>query len=89
LLKLSSAFWAKRETEYLSFIVGDGNVRTSQSKVVAIKDLFLPETQKRVKSFVAFCSFIVHFTQLCGLFGSIDGFEPEIVTRATSTFGYY
>ena len=54
-------FWAKRETEYLGFIVGSGNVRTSQSKVAAVKDWPLPETQKQVKSFVAFCSFYRKF----------------------------
>jgi hypothetical protein len=39
-------FWAKRETEYFGFIVGSGNVRTSQSKVGGVKDWTLPETQK-------------------------------------------
>ncbi len=50
-------FWAERETEYLGFIIGSGNVRTSQSKIAAIKIWLKPETQKHVKSFVAFCSF--------------------------------
>jgi hypothetical protein len=31
-------FGAKRETEYLGFIVGNGIVQTSPSKVVAVKD---------------------------------------------------
>ena len=34
------------------------NVRTSQSKVVAIKNWPLPEMQKQVKSFAAFYSFL-------------------------------
>jgi hypothetical protein len=41
-------FWAKRETDYIGFIVGSGNVRTSQSKVAALKDWPLPEKQKQV-----------------------------------------
>ena len=37
-IKMVKCFWAKRETEYLGFIVGSGNVRTSQSKVVGVKN---------------------------------------------------
>ena len=37
-LKMVQYLWAKRETEYLGFIVGSGNVRTYQSKVVAVKN---------------------------------------------------
>ena len=29
-IKIVKSFWAKRETEYLGFIVGSGNVRASQ-----------------------------------------------------------
>jgi hypothetical protein len=69
-------FWAKIDTKYLGFIVGSGNVRTSLAKLASVKDWPLPETQKQVKSFVAFCSFyrkfIHHFadcsaplTELC------------------------
>jgi len=55
--EMVKCFKAKRETEYLGFIVGNGIVQTSPSKVAAIKDWFLHETQKHIKSFVAFCSF--------------------------------
>ncbi len=54
-------FWAKRETEYLGFIFGSGNVRTSQSKVAAVKDWPLPEAYNQVKFFVTFCSFCRKF----------------------------
>ena len=37
--------------------VGNGIVRTSPFKVATIKNWPLPETQKQIKSFVAFCSF--------------------------------
>ena len=60
-IKMPKCFWAKIETEYLGFIVGSGNVRTSPSKLSAVKDWPLPETQKQVKSFVAFCSFYRKF----------------------------
>ena len=63
-IKMVKCFWAKRETEYLGFIVGSGNVRSSQSKVASVKDWSLPETQKQVKSFVAFCSFYRKFIHL-------------------------
>ncbi len=39
------------------FIVGNGNIRASPSKVASVKDWLLPETQKKIKSFVASCSF--------------------------------
>ena len=38
-IKMVKCFWAKRVTEYLSFIVESGNVRTSQSKVATVKGL--------------------------------------------------
>jgi hypothetical protein len=60
-IKMVKCFWAKMETDYLGFIVGNGIVRTSPSKVAAVKDWPLPETQKQVKSFVAFCSFYRKF----------------------------
>ena len=53
-IKIVKCFWAKRKTEYFGFIVGSGNVRTSQSKVAALKDWPLPETGKQVKSFCCF-----------------------------------
>jgi hypothetical protein len=37
-IKMVKCFWAKRETEYLGFVVGSGIVRTSPSKVVVVKD---------------------------------------------------
>jgi hypothetical protein len=37
-IKMVKCFWAKRETDYLGFIVGSANFRTSQSKVAAVKD---------------------------------------------------
>jgi hypothetical protein len=64
-IKMVKCFWAKRERDYLGFIVGNGIVRTSPSKVASVKDCPLPETQKQVKFLVAFCSFyrkfIYHF----------------------------
>ncbi len=55
-IKMVKCFWAKRETDYLGFNVGNGIVRTSPSKVAAVKDWPLPETQKQFNSFEAFCS---------------------------------
>jgi hypothetical protein len=64
-IKMTKCLWAKRETEYLGFIVGNCIVRTSPSKVAAVQDRPLPETQKQIISFVAFRSlylkFIYHF----------------------------
>ena len=58
------SFWAKRETEYLGFIVSSGIVRASLVKITTVKDWRLPETQKQVKSFVALCSFIVNILSI-------------------------
>jgi hypothetical protein len=55
--KMVKCFRAKRETVYFGFIVGNGNIRTSPSKVAAVKDWPLPKTQKQIKSCVAFSSF--------------------------------
>jgi hypothetical protein len=60
-IKMPKCFWAKIETEYIGFIVGSSSVRTSPSKLTAVKDWPLPETQKQVKSFVVFCSFYRKF----------------------------
>ena len=62
-IKIVECFWAKREIEYLGFIVGSGNVRTFQSKVTLVNDWPLTETQKHVKSCVAFYSFYRKFIQ--------------------------
>ena len=51
----------KRETESLGFIVGNGIVRTSSSKVGAVKDWPFPETKKQITTIVAFCSFYRKF----------------------------
>ena len=56
-IKMVKCFWAKRETDCLGFIDGNGIVRRPPSKVATVKDWPLPETQKQIKSFVAFCSF--------------------------------
>jgi hypothetical protein len=37
-IKMVKIFWAKRETEYLGFIVGSGIVRLSQSKFTVVKN---------------------------------------------------
>jgi hypothetical protein len=61
-------FWAKIDTEYLGFIVGSGNVRTSHAILTTVKDWPLLNTQKHVKSFVAFCSFyrkLIHYFADC------------------------
>jgi hypothetical protein len=57
LIKRVKCFWAKRLTKRLGFIVGNSIVRTSPSKVAAIKDWPLPKTQKHIKYVVAFYSF--------------------------------
>jgi hypothetical protein len=54
-IRIVKCFWAKRETEYLGFIVGSDHDRTSQSKVAALKNWSLPETKKHVKYFAALC----------------------------------
>ncbi len=85
-IKRVKCFWAKWETEYLGFMVGNGNIRTSPSKVAEVKDWPLPETQKQIKPFVAFRSFYRNFfSPLCRLFGSIDGLVPKVFARASST----
>jgi hypothetical protein len=54
-IKMVKCFSAKRETEYLGFIVGNGSIRASPSKVAEVKDWPLPETHKQIKPFMAFC----------------------------------
>ncbi len=50
-IKMLKCFWAYRENEYLGFIAWNGNVPTSPSKVAAMKDWPLPETQKQSTSY--------------------------------------
>jgi len=56
-IEIVKCFWAKRVTKHLGFIIGNSIVRTSPSKVAAIKDWPLPETQKHIKYVGAFYSF--------------------------------
>ena len=47
----------------LLVIVGNGCLRPSPDKIEAVRNWPLPETQRHVKSFVAFCSFYRKFVQ--------------------------
>jgi hypothetical protein len=47
-IKMVNCFWAKREIEYIGFVVGSGIVRTSLSKVATVKDWPSPETENRL-----------------------------------------
>ena len=60
-IKSVKCFWAKRETKYFGIIVGNCIVRTSPSKVAAVKDWTLPKTKKQIKYVVAFFSFYRNF----------------------------
>ena len=60
-IKLKKCTWGNRETEYLGAIAGNGCLRPSPDKLAAVEKGPLPETQKQVKSFVAFCSFYRKF----------------------------
>ena len=60
-IKLKKCFWAKKETEYLGVIAGNGVLRPSPDKIAAVQKWPLPVTQRDVKSFVAFCSFYRRF----------------------------
>lgn len=60
-IKLSKCTWGKKETEYLGVIAGNGCLRPSPDKIEAVRNWPLPETQRQVKSFVAFCSFYRKF----------------------------
>ena len=60
-IKLKKCTWAQKETEYLGVIAGNGCLRASPDKLAAVEKWPLPETQRDVKSFVAFCSFYRKF----------------------------
>jgi hypothetical protein len=64
-IKMITSFWAKREAEYIGFVVGSGIGRTSPSKVAAVNDLPLPETQTQVKTFAAFFRKCIHHFADC------------------------
>jgi len=81
-------FWAKIETEYLGFIVGSGDVRTSPAKLATVKAWPLPETEKQVKPFVVVFLLSKLYSPLSRLIGSIDGLEPKVFTRS-ALLGYY
>lgn len=60
-IKLKKCSWARKETEYLGVIAGNGVLRPSPDKIAAVEKWPQPVTQKEVKSFVAFCSFYRKF----------------------------
>ena len=67
-IKLKKCSWAKKETEYLGVIAGNGCLRPSPAKIAAVQNWPMPTTPKQVKSFVAFCSFyrkfVHHFSDI-------------------------
>jgi hypothetical protein len=42
-IKLVKCFWAKRNTDYLGFVVGSSIARRSPPKVATVKDLPVPK----------------------------------------------
>ena len=65
-------FGATRETDNLGFIVGNGIVRTSPSKVALVKDLPLPETHKQINGSIDGLVPKV-FARACSSFGCYQG----------------
>jgi hypothetical protein len=67
-LRLDKCFFSLQEIEYLCYTVSAGTISVSTKKVEAVADWPVPTTQKKVSSFVQFCSFygrfIHHFSDL-------------------------
>ena len=60
--------WDRKETKYPSVIVGNETLRTTPNNIAAVRDWPLPKTQKKIKSFVQFCSYhgkIIHHFSDC------------------------
>lgn len=62
---------AKKETEYLGYVLGNGVIRPQVGKVQAIKSWSLPKTKKQVRSFL-------------GLVGWYRRFVPNFSSRAAA-----
>ncbi len=52
ILKTPECFWGQKEAEYLSLIVDNGTLRLTPVTFAVLRNLFLPKTQKHIKSFV-------------------------------------
>ena len=61
-------FFAFRQLEFLAHIVGNGEVKPTEDKVKAIKDMPVPTTKRKVRSLIGFLNFyrrfIPHFSEI-------------------------
>uniref|UniRef100_A0A8C5GD01 Gypsy retrotransposon integrase-like protein 1 n=1 Tax=Gouania willdenowi TaxID=441366 RepID=A0A8C5GD01_GOUWI len=57
----AKCFFAKAETEYLGFIIGNGLIKPQVSKIHAIESCPLPETRKQLRSFLGMAGFYHRF----------------------------
>jgi len=62
-LNLNKCVFDEQETEYLSVIIGHGQVRMDPVKVVGIADWKTPTDKRQVQLFLGFCNFYRHFIQ--------------------------
>ena len=51
-VKLAKCQWARTECAYLGHVVGGGRVKPELNKMEAIKTFTIPETEKKVRSFL-------------------------------------
>lgn len=57
----SKCVFAKAETEYLGFVIGNGVLKPQVNKIQAIKSCPLPETRKQLRSFLGMAGFYQRF----------------------------
>uniref|UniRef100_A0AAX7U441 Gypsy retrotransposon integrase-like protein 1 n=1 Tax=Astatotilapia calliptera TaxID=8154 RepID=A0AAX7U441_ASTCA len=53
--------FAKAETEYLGFVIGNGVIKPQVSKISAIESCSLPQTRKQLRSFLGMAGFYHRF----------------------------
>ena len=66
--KPSKCFFAFRHLEVLAHIVGSGEVKPTEDKISAIREIPVPTTKRKVRSLIGFLNFyrrfIPHFTEI-------------------------
>ena len=78
-MNLDKSFFGQRETKYLGYVINEHGITIDKEKIKSIVDFPIPDTRKKIKSFVGVCNY---FRRLIPGFSYLSG-ELSKLTKAS------